>query len=181
MLMKSGKLAPNMIDVVIDDGLAGVSFAAPSDSPDQSDFHFTMPEHIEAAVSAACASAGFAAQDIELCVRFASDSSVNALNLQWRDQDKVTDVLSFPMQSAPIDLSEPLGDIALAVPFVLHEAARLHVPSDAHCLHLIIHATLHLLGFDHIDDNDARSMQMLEQQAMQRLGLHDPYPVMETE
>jgi len=149
-----------MIDVLIDD-----------------DITFEPPENIEAAVLSACANAGFTTtQDIDLCVRFGSDRTIQSLNQQWRDKDKVTDVLSFPMQVAPFDLSESLGDIALAVPFIIHEATRLNVSAVNHCLHLIIHATLHLLGFDHIDDNDALRMQKLEQQTMHALALHNPYP-----
>ncbi|MBN4073596.1 rRNA maturation RNase YbeY [Mariprofundus ferrooxydans] len=159
-----------MIDVLIDDG---IDFAASA--------LIAAPQSIEAAVRAACACAGFAGEkNIELCVRFASDASIHALNRQWRDQDKTTDVLSFPMQQAPFDFSASLGDIALAVPFVEREAARLAVPVDDHCLHLIIHATLHLLGFDHSNDAEAEHMQKLETQAMQAMGLHNPYPVTES-
>jgi len=165
MPMKHVKMAPTMIDMLIDDDISvEISKSLPS------------AQQAETAALAACACAGFSATEIDLCIRFASDTSQQALNKQWRDQDKVTDVLSFPMQQAPCDVSEPLGDIALAVPFILQEAARLDVPEHDHCLHLIIHATLHLLSFDHIDDNDAKRMQALEQQAMQTLGLHNPYP-----
>ena len=152
-----------MIDVLVDEGIS-----------------FEPPKNIKAAILAACDSAGFKAQTPSLCVRFASDQAVRNLNQQWRKQDKVTDVLSFPMQEAPFDLSLPLGDMALAVPFIVQEAARLQLPTADHCLHLIIHATLHLLGFDHIDDDEASRMQALEQRAMHNMGLFDPYPAMET-
>ena len=160
--MKRVKMVRRMIDIVVDD-----------------DISFDLPDHIEAAVLAACNSAGFKAIKPSICVRFASDQSVRSLNQQWRQQDKVTDVLSFPMQEAPFDLSQPLGDVVLAVPFIAQEAARLQLPAADHCLHLIIHATLHLLGFDHIDDDEASRMQALEQMAMRRMGLHDPYPCTE--
>ncbi len=137
---------------------------------------FEAPQHIDAAVEAACAVAEMVAIKPELCIRFATDAAIRALNEQWRHKDAVTDVLSFPMQEAPFDLSEPLGDIALAVPFIRQEADRLGLSTDAHFLHLIIHATLHLLGFDHMDDAEAARMQALEAKAMQRLGLHHPYP-----
>jgi len=165
MPMKRVKMAPTMIDMLIDDDInAELSKSLPS------------AQQAEAAVLAACASAGFAATEIDVCIRFASDAAQQALNRQWRNQDKVTDVLSFPMQQAPCDPAEPLGDIALAVPFIMQEAARLDVPEHDHCLHLIVHATLHLLSFDHLDDADAKRMQQLEQQAMQLLALHNPYP-----
>jgi len=132
---------------------------------------------IAEAVRTACEMAGYADCDPELCIRFADDDAVRLLNQQWRHQDRVTDVLSFPMQEGPdFDWSEPLGDIALAMPFVLREARSLGLPLSDHCLHLIIHACLHILGFDHIDDQQAIAMQRLEHQTMHKLGLHDPYP-----
>ena len=152
-----------MIDVVIDDELEGI---------------LTPPDHIEEAVLAACQVAGYSGQEPELCIRFASDDEVRQLNATWRNKDKVTDVLSFPEQVAPdIDLDNSLGDIALAVPYITEEAERLGLLQQNHALHLIVHSTLHLLGFDHIDDRDADEMQTLEREAMQLLGLHDPYPL----
>jgi len=137
---------------------------------------FKPPQHIEAAVETACSVADAAATEPELCIRFTTDAVIRVLNNQWRNKDAVTDVLSFPMQDAPVDVSESLGDIALAVPFIRQEADRLGLSLDAHILHLIIHATLHLLGFDHIDDAEAARMQALEIEAMQRMRLHHPYP-----
>ncbi|WP_370465521.1 rRNA maturation RNase YbeY [Mariprofundus sp. NF] len=151
-----------MIEVVVDDELEA---------------SFSAPDGIDRAVLMACEVAGFSAQKPELCIRFAADAAVQELNATWRSKDSVTDVLSFPMQEAPgFDFSESLGDIALAVPFILTEADRLNLSQDDHILHLIVHATLHLLGFDHIDDDDADEMQTLERQVMSKIGLHDPYP-----
>ncbi|MDQ6997305.1 MAG: rRNA maturation RNase YbeY [Mariprofundus sp.] len=149
-----------MIDIVIDEDIA-----------------FEPPADMDKAVRVACESAGVDTEQIDLCIRFTSDQSIQSMNKQWRGKDKVTDVLSFPMQEPPCDTSESLGDIALAVPFILLEAERLKLPEAGHILHLIIHATLHLFGYDHIDDDDALKMQKLEQQAMHNMGLHDPYPM----
>ncbi len=152
-----------MIEVLMDEELEG---------------SFTPPDGIEQAILTACKVAGFAG-DIkpDLCIRFAPDSEVQSLNNLWRGKDTVTDVLSFPMQDGPVfDVDQPLGDIALAVPFIELEAKRLGLPQSAHQLHLIIHATLHLLGYDHINDDGADEMQALEKQAMARIGLHNPYP-----
>lgn len=151
-----------MIDVLVDEDVDGHVVPAFED--------------IEQAVQAACAAAGAGGQQPELCIRFAENEEVRLLNKQWRDKDSVTDVLSFPMQDgSERNFSLPLGDIALAMPFVAAEAERLEVPVRAHILHLIIHATLHLLGFDHMQDREAEIMQAMEQQAMQQLGLHNPY------
>lgn len=81
------------------------------------------------------------------------------------------------MQDGP-DFSpdESLGDMILATPFTIQESARLSIPTADHMLHLIIHGTLHLLGYDHINDDDAKVMHRHEQAAMKKLGLHNPYP-----
>jgi len=152
-----------VIEVVVDDELNG---------------SFTPPAGITEAVQMACDVAGYEDQQPELCIRFATDDEVRELNETWRGKEGVTDVLSFPMQESPdFDFSESLGDVALAVPFIIHEAERLALPQQHHTLHLIVHATLHLLGFDHIDDTDADAMQALEREVMSKIGLHDPYPL----
>jgi len=151
-----------MIDVIVDDG---VDMAR-------------MPGQARAteAAQAAFALAGGTGGEPSLCIRFADDAAVQALNRDWRAKDKVTDVLSFPMQDGEIDAAAYLGDIALAVPFVEREAARLALAPADHALHLIVHGVLHLMGHDHEDDAEAAEMQALERQAMADLGLHDPYP-----
>jgi len=154
-----------MIDIVVDDGVA-----TEGEEPLPSE------KQIEAAVREAAAVAGLRGEP-ELCIRFADDREVHTLNRQWRGKDRVTDVLSFPMQEgSEFDAGESLGDIIIAVPYTLRAADELSLTPSSHMLHLIVHATLHLLGYDHIDDNDAEQMHRLERTAMQRLGLHDPYP-----
>jgi len=154
-----------MIDVIVDDGIDDLSI------PKHADIHN--------AVMAACLACGLDGEP-ELCIRFAADAEVHELNRQWRHKDKVTDVLSFPMQEGPdYEIEQPLGDIVLAIPFVWQEADRLELPSANHALHLIVHAVLHLLGHEHEDDADAETMQALERQVMAELSLHDPYPDLE--
>ena len=150
-----------MIDIVVDET---VEDPLPDD------------DSICRAVEAACSEAGIA-QTPRLCIRFADDSTVKGLNSQWRGKESITDILSFPMQDGPgLDLDESLGDMILATPFTLREAKRLSLPSTDHMLHLIVHATLHLLGHDHMTDREAELMQKIECRAMQKLGLHNPYP-----
>jgi len=154
-----------MIDVIIDEGIAG-------------DIEEPLPDEqsICRAVQAACHEAGFTHAP-SLCIRFSDDATVQVLNREWRNRDSVTDVLSFPMQEeGDFHADESLGDIILATPFTIAEANRLSLPPTDHMLHLIIHATLHLLGYDHIDDKDAEIMHTCERAAMKQLGLHDPYP-----
>ncbi|MDX8397114.1 MAG: rRNA maturation RNase YbeY [Mariprofundaceae bacterium] len=143
------------------------------------DIHEPIPssQKLQTAIAAACHQAQLVSKKPEVCIRFANNTVVQQLNQQWRDKDKVTDVLSFPMQDGPdYDTSESLGDIILAVPFVHQEATRLELDSESHILHLIIHAILHLLAYDHIQDEDAIIMQELERQALSELNLHNPYP-----
>jgi len=152
-----------MIDILVDDD-AGEEDSLPSIIA------------IETAVRTACDSAKLAG-DPELCIRFASDDSVHELNRQWRGKDKTTDVLSFPMQEGPdFDAGESLGDIIIAVPYSRRAAAELQLPATDHMLHLIVHGTLHLLGHDHIGDEEAERMHGIERIVMQKLCLHDPYP-----
>jgi len=148
-----------MIDILVDDGI---------DLP-------MVEIEITQAVQASCAMLKNK-EKVSLCVRFSSNEVVQSLNAQWRNMDKVTDVLSFPMQDDELDIEETLGDIIIAVPFVQQEAQRLQLSMRAHTTHLIVHGTLHLLGYDHIDDGDALEMQQLENQVMNQLGLHFPYP-----
>jgi probable rRNA maturation factor len=156
-------IAKIMIDLLIDEGV------------DEEPLPSTTA--VQQAVIAACRTAGLDADEPQLCIRFAADAEVHALNARWRNKDKVTDVLSFPQQEAPdFDATFPLGDIVLAMPFVIREAERLGLPAADHILHLIVHGTLHLLGHDHIMDADAARMHPLERAIMRELGLHDPYP-----
>ena len=113
-----------------------------------------------------------------LCVRLADNPAVAQLNKRWRQIDKVTDVLAFPMQEGKIDPRQPLGDLILAIPFVRQEAARLGLPFPDHLIHLLIHGTLHLLGFDHAEADECHAMSQRERCIMQRLQLHDPWPTL---
>ena len=140
---------------------------------------------VEAAV-AASPHAGLRASSavVEVSVRLTSDEEVHALNRQYRGHDKPTNVLSFPMIQP--DLLETvsqnsddgellLGDIALAHGVCAAEAEEKGVPLEAHATHLIVHGTLHLLGYDHQGSAEAEEMESLEGDIMARLGLHDPY------
>jgi len=155
-----------MMDVIVDDDL---------DATLQS--HIVAQDWIQKALQTSFDILQHPHVDVDVCIRFASDKTVQTLNATWRDKDAVTDVLSFPMQEADaLNFDESLGDMILALPFVLQEAARLELPDDAHQLHLIVHSLLHLLGYDHIEDDDAIIMQRLECRIMQALDLHHPYP-----
>jgi probable rRNA maturation factor len=116
-------------------------------------------------------------------ILFTSDEEVQALNAQWREKDKPTNVLSFPMldRDELIDLPtegppELIGDISLAHETCAREAAEKGVTLDAHATHLIVHGMLHLAGLDHeISPADAAAMEALEIKALALMGIADPY------
>ena len=119
---------------------------------------------------------------VELSVRLATDKDVHALNSQWRGKDKPTNVLSFPLTEAE-ELDRDLqggpelmlGDIVLARGVCAAEAAAKNLPLENHAAHLMVHGTLHLLGYDHMDDDSAGDMEAREVRALARLGIADPY------
>ena len=119
------------------------------------------------------------AKPCEVAIRLVDEEESHALNLQYRGKDKPTNVLSFPSDLPDEVLTslkrEPLGDIIICVPVVLTEATEQHKTATAHWAHLTIHGILHLLGFDHIDDEEAEEMEALEIDALQELGINNPY------
>ena len=121
-------------------------------------------------------------RSVELSVRLAGDEEVRQLNVMWRGKDKPTNVLSFPLAdeselaAAPIAGPElMLGDIILARGVCAAEADEKAIPIDQHAAHLMVHGTLHLLGYDHQDDETASDMEARETRALARLGIADPY------
>jgi probable rRNA maturation factor len=131
--------------------------------------------------------AGLIASDAttEVSIKFTSDDEVQVLNRAYRGKDKPTNVLSFPMITPDLILAVSgaaemlLGDIVLACETCQHEAAERAITTEAHATHLIVHGTLHLLGYDHVDDVEADAMEALEQDIMAALGLHNPYEAIE--
>ena len=119
--------------------------------------------------------------DTEISLKFTSDDEVRALNSAWRGKDKATNVLSFPMaEGGDIAGAHLLGDVVLAWGICAAEAAEKKVPVETHAAHLVVHGTLHLLGYDHeISDDDAEAMEEVERRALASIGIADPYAVTE--
>jgi probable rRNA maturation factor len=119
---------------------------------------------------------------VEISVCLTSDDHVRALNAKWRGKDKPTNVLSFPMAEA-YDLQDEnvaekellLGDIILAHGVCESEAGEKGVSFEDHTAHLIVHGTLHLLGYDHVSESEAVEMEGREVRALARLGIGNPY------
>lgn len=118
-------------------------------------------------------------QPTELSLLFTDDAHIQALNREWRGKDKATNVLSFPaFDIGPDDALPPmLGDIVLARETCVREAAEKGVSVADHATHLIVHGTLHLVGYDHVDDHGAEAMEALEVKALASLGIANPYAV----
>ncbi len=113
----------------------------------------------------------------EVSLVFTDDASIREINAQWRNQDKATNVLSFPaFPLTPGKMPGPmLGDIILARETLVREAQALGKPFDEHLSHLLVHGFLHLFGYDHMEENDAERMESLETRILAGLGLSDPY------
>lgn len=116
------------------------------------------------------------AADSELTIRLVDEAEGRELNHTWRQKDYATNVLSFPAD-VPDDLLDIplLGDLVICVPVVEREAAEQGKALQAHWAHLVIHGCLHLLGYDHLDDDEAEEMESLERQLLAELGHPDPY------
>ena len=112
--------------------------------------------------------------EAEVSCLFCDDRTIRSLNARWRGQDKATNVLSFPSPQAP-GAPALLGDIVLAFETVEREAAADRKPIADHVLHLLVHGTLHLVGHDHEEPEEAEAMEALETRIMVALGRSDPY------
>ena len=125
---------------------------------------------------------------VEISLRLTSDDEVHTLNRQYRQKDKPTNVLSFPMVQADLletvtqnsdDGEVLLGDIVLAHGVCAAEAAERGIAIETHATHLIVHGVLHLLGYDHMTDTEAEAMEAIETDALASLGIDDPYLIEE--
>jgi probable rRNA maturation factor len=121
--------------------------------------------------------------DSEVSVKLTSDDEVRALNAAWRGKDKATNVLSFPMaEEGELASAQLLGDIVLAHGICAAEAAARKVAVEVHAAHLVVHGTLHLLGYDHeTSDEDAGEMEETERRALASIGIADPYQLSEVQ
>jgi probable rRNA maturation factor len=129
------------------------------------------------AIQASGAIAGVAlAEGAEIGVQFADDSHMRALNRQWRNIDQPTNVLSFPaFGTSGLAIAPMLGDIVLAFETIQREAGAESKTLADHTAHLIVHGFLHLIGFDHMSDAEAETMEQMEIRILAELGIADPY------
>jgi probable rRNA maturation factor len=111
----------------------------------------------------------------EIGIVLSDDARMQALNKSFRGTDKATNVLAFPAPKLQSDGPRPLGDIVLAYETMVREAEAEGKAAEHYLMHLAVHGTLHLVGFDHIDDADALAMEARERAILAKLGISDPY------
>ncbi len=178
--------------MVPDDSPAGASGGHPGERPASGlelDVEIDAPQHwpVEAAVlegvvrraaEAAWREGGGAERGRgRICVTLSGDEDVQALNCRWRGKDAPTNVLSFPAPQMPAPPQEApfLGDLVLAGGVVRREADSAGVPLEEQLAWLVVHGILHLLGHDHLQEDERRRMEALERRALARLDMASPY------
>ena len=163
--------------------------AVESDTSGDWDSRTDWPALADGAVRAAVGASAHASLiesgiTIEVSVKFASDAEVQGLNAAWRGKDRPTNVLSFPMFDPELIASVGradggealLGDVILAAGVCAREAEEKGLAVRTHAAHLIVHGTLHLLGYDHeCGEADAEAMEATERRALAAIGVADPY------
>jgi len=114
-------------------------------------------------------------EEAELTIRIVDDEEGAELNETYRGKAGPTNVLSFPFEAPPGIPLPLLGDIVICAPKVAREAAEQGKPPEAHWAHLTLHGCLHLLGYDHIEPEEAEAMEALETELLAALGYPNPY------
>lgn len=104
-------------------------------------------------------------------VLLTDDEEIRSLNKQWRNIDKPTNVLSFEHNQT----NGILGDIAISLNYCINEAQIQGKNLKNHYIHLLVHGVLHLLGYDHIDEEEAQEMENIEKEILANMGIEDPY------
>jgi probable rRNA maturation factor len=132
-------------------------------------FHYWVERAVESAA---------AGSNTEVSIRVVGAAEIRELNRTYRDRDRPTNVLSFPagpVAGLPADEPAPLGDVVVCAQVVADEAAAQGKPVADHWAHMLVHGTLHLLGFDHVVDEEAARMEALETTILAADGVPDPY------
>ena len=114
----------------------------------------------------------------EITIRIVDEDEAQQLNQNWRGKDYATNVLSFPYEEDAVineNESHLLGDIVICAAVVRDEAIEQNKMLEAHWAHLLVHGCLHLLGYDHINEDEAEEMEGLECLILEKLGYPDPY------
>jgi probable rRNA maturation factor len=111
----------------------------------------------------------------DVTIRVVDEAEIAELNENYRHKPGPTNVLSFPADIPDVIGSKLLGDVVIAAPVVVREAAEQHKPVKAHWAHMVIHGILHLAGYDHAQEQQAAEMEAMESRLLSSLGYADPY------
>jgi probable rRNA maturation factor len=114
-------------------------------------------------------------QDSEIVLRLVDETESAELNLQYRHKKAPTNILSFPFEAPPGIELDLLGDLVICAPLIAQEAKQQHKLPAHHWAHITIHGVLHLLGYDHIEEQDAEQMEALEIEILHKLNIANPY------
>ena len=156
-------------DIPISTGiLAEFSLTDPSWKPM---FSALNKDHLSEVIKLALIEGEFHERPVEIAVCLGDDHHMTHLNAQFRDKAEPTNVLSFPAE----DTSSHLGDIAMGFGIVAREAKESGKPIAEHFLHLLTHGVLHLLGYDHMADDEAEDMEAAERRILAAIDIADPY------
>ena len=113
--------------------------------------------------------------ELELSIRIVDEAEAAQLNEKWRDKKGATNVLSFAAEFAEEIQPRPLGDVVICAPIIAREAIEQKKPVDDHWAHMVIHGTLHLLGYDHVETQEIEKMEALEIKLLNQLKIDNPY------
>lgn len=113
--------------------------------------------------------------ELELSIRIVDEAEATQLNEKWRDMEGATNVLSFPTEITEEIQPRPLGDVVICAPIIAREAIEQEKPIADHWAHMVIHGTLHLLGYDHIETLEMKKMESLEIKLLNQLNINNPY------
>lgn len=130
---------------------------------------------LETWVVCALQQAGCSIESPEITIRIVDAKESEQLNSDYRNKQKPTNVLSFPFEPPVQVESDLLGDLVICQSVMQHEACEQNKSELNHWAHLVVHGTLHLLGFDHIEESEAEEMESLEIQILKELGIGNPY------
>ena len=139
------------------------------DSPDVPD-RFTLKRWISEALEGHC-------EHAEVCIRIVGTDESSKLNYEYRHKPTPTNILSFPIESFDdVEITDPyLGDLVICPDVLKTEAQECNVSLHEHWAHIVVHGVLHLLGYDHITDEEAEEMEFQEIEILDRLGFANPY------
>jgi len=147
---------------------------------DEHDLFVPSEDMVSDWLAGALTKAGYDKANATISVRIVSEEEITELNNKYRHINKSTNVLSFPYESLPDVDVNLLGDVVACASVIEAEAVQQSKSIEQHWAHIIIHGLLHLLGYDHIEEQQAEQMESLEIDILSNLGIPNPYGELNT-